>query len=168
MNFLAIDFETANSERHSACSIGLVRVVNNKIVEKQSFLIRPPDSFFHWANIRVHGIRWEDVQKEPTFKQYWKKIKPFFNEIDFISAHNAPFDRSVLWSCCDYYDIKCPEIDFKCTAQISKKMWGITPAKLPNVCEHFRIKLNHHEALSDAEACAKIMIQTIKHKKHLL
>jgi DNA polymerase-3 subunit epsilon len=168
MNFLSIDFETANADRYSACSVGLVRVENKKIVQKESLLIRPPDPYFHWANVMVHGLRWEDVKDQPTFKQHWKNIKPYFQDIDFVTAHNAPFDRSVLDSCCKIYNLKNPDVSFKCTVQIAKKLWGINPAKLPDVCDYFGIKLNHHEALSDAEACAKIMIKTIKDKEHLL
>lgn len=34
--FIALDFETANGKRTSICSVGMVKVVNNEIVE--SFL----------------------------------------------------------------------------------------------------------------------------------
>jgi len=79
MNFLALDFETANYYRDSACALGLVRIENNKIVDRTSFLIRPPYKYFVFTYI--HGITWEDVENEPTFEQYWKSIKPFFEEL---------------------------------------------------------------------------------------
>jgi DNA polymerase-3 subunit epsilon len=52
--FVALDFETANRYRDSACSIGLVRVENNQVVEKVSYLIRPPRKQFEFTDI--HGI----------------------------------------------------------------------------------------------------------------
>ena len=35
--FIALDFETANGKRTSICSVGMVKVVNNEIVE--SFIL---------------------------------------------------------------------------------------------------------------------------------
>ena len=46
MDFVAIDFETANEKRNSACSIGLTVVKNNKIVEEKYFLIKPCEMRF--------------------------------------------------------------------------------------------------------------------------
>ena len=63
--FVALDFETANHYRDSACAIGLVRVEENRIVQKTHFLIRPPTSFFQFTDI--HGISWRDVATKPDF-----------------------------------------------------------------------------------------------------
>ena len=40
-DFTAIDFETANNEKSSVCSIGIVIVRNGEIVEKFYSLIKP-------------------------------------------------------------------------------------------------------------------------------
>ncbi|MBI2429256.1 MAG: exonuclease, partial [Ignavibacteriales bacterium] len=69
MTFLAIDFETANRYPNSACSIGLVKVRNNDIVGKKTFLIKPP--YENFENSHVHGITWDDVKNTPTFKELW-------------------------------------------------------------------------------------------------
>jgi len=79
MNFLALDFETANHYRDSACALGLVRVENNKIVDQASFLIRPPYRDFVFTYL--HGIAWEDVENEPDFGQHWKCIRPFLRKL---------------------------------------------------------------------------------------
>lgn len=164
MNFLAIDFETANHKEHSACAVGLVKVKDDKIIYQNSFLIRPPDEYFHWANIKVHGITWDDVEDAPNFKSIWNEIKVLFSDVEFLAAHNAPFDKRILNGCCSFYKIKPPNLNFNCTCQLSKKLWGLNPAKLSDVCQHFKIPLKHHEALSDATACAKIMIKAYSHK----
>ena len=39
--FAAIDFETASSERNSACAIGYVIFNHSKIIKKKSYLIKP-------------------------------------------------------------------------------------------------------------------------------
>jgi DNA polymerase-3 subunit epsilon len=159
--FLAMDFETANYSSDSACSIGLVRVENHKIVEKVSHLIKPPSNQFVFTYI--HGISWRDVAKERPFGDLWGKIKYLFEDIDFVVAHNISFDKKVLHSCCDSYKVKLPTLDYKCTMKLSRDLWQLRPTKLSDVCSHFKIKLNHHEALSDALGCAQIMIHAEKH-----
>lgn len=160
MKFLAIDFETANYQRDSACAIGLVLVENNEIKEKQTHLIKPPTNWFVFTDL--HGISWNDVKDSPNFGKLWPEIKPLFDEADFLAAHNSSFDEGVLRACCKLYGIEYPDIPFQCTVKISRKLWGIYPTKLNLVCEHFNIPLNHHEAGSDTEACAQIMIRAIK------
>jgi len=160
MNFLALDFETANYYQDSACALGLVRVENNEIVEQKSFLIRPPYKYFVFTYI--HGITWEDVEDQPTFEQHWEFIRPYFDGIDFAVAHNAGFDRSVLYACCARHKIIKPDVDFQCTMKLARKVFRLYPTNLPAVCRSFNIELRHHDALSDTLACAKIMIEILK------
>jgi len=42
--------------------------------------------------------------------------------------------------------------------QIARRVWNIRPTKLSDVCAKLRIALNHPEALSDAMACAQIVL----------
>jgi DNA polymerase-3 subunit epsilon len=46
--------------------------------------------------------------------------------------------------------------------QISRRTWNIRPTKLSDVCRKLKIALNHHEALSDAMACAQIVLAANK------
>ncbi|WOD38388.1 3'-5' exonuclease [Nodosilinea sp. E11] len=154
--FVALDFETADRDRDSACSIGLVRVENNQVVDSTHYLIRPPRRQFEFTHI--HGITWNQVMNQPTFEQRWPQIADFLAGTDFFVAHNASFDRSVLYACCKAYNIPQPDPEFICTVQLARKAWNIRPTKLPNVCEYLGIPLKHHDALSDAEACAQIAI----------
>jgi DNA polymerase III subunit epsilon len=160
MKFTAIDFETANRSPLSACSVGLVMVENNAIIKKKSFLIKPPTSYFEFTDI--HGITWDDVCEEKTFKEQWEQFTEYFDGIDFLVAHNAPFDSNVLRSCCAAFGLPFPEIHFRCTVKLSRSVLGIRPANLSNVCRELFIPLNHHEALSDSIACAKIMIEVLE------
>lgn len=156
-NFLAIDFETANNSRTSACSVGLVCVEEGRIVSEQVFLIRPPDRQFIFTYI--HGITWDDVKTEPTFEGVWAEIKALADQADFLAAHNAPFDRGVLRQCCESYGLEVPCQQFVCTVQVARKQWNVYPTKLPDVCRRLGIPLQHHDALSDARACANIIIR---------
>lgn len=155
-SFLAIDFETANYESDSACSVGLVRVEGNRIVSKEYHLIRPP--YRNFVFTYVHGLTWNQVENAPLFSDLWPKIEPLFEGIEFIAAHNASFDRRVLNACCLRYQIAPPVIPYACTVQVARKQLKIKPANLPSVCKTLNIPLKHHDAISDALACAKIVL----------
>lgn len=154
--FASIDFETANYSRASACAVGIVIVSEGDIVQKIHRLIRPPESSFTFTYI--HGLSWEDVKHEASFDEVWPEIKNKLKDIDFLAAHNAPFDKGVLNACCSTYSLTNITKPFVCTVKIARSHWDIYPTKLPNVCRYLDIDLNHHEALSDAEACARIVI----------
>lgn len=158
--FVAIDFETANQSRDSACSVALIRVEKGKIIDRFYSLIKPPCCNFIFTYI--HGITDGDVRDAPEFCMLWPDMKGFIKGAEFLAAHNASFDRSVLNSCCCTSGIRALDLEFKCTMQIARQVWSIYPTKLPDVCAYLDIPLNHHHALSDAEACAKIMLKALK------
>ena len=155
-SFVAIDFETANRHRSSACAVGLAKARNGKIEIVRSFLIRPPSSRFVLTH--VHGLRWEDVRDAPSFGELWPTLLPWFDGAEFIAAHNAPFDRSVFQACCAIYGIRMPGLPFTCTVGLARSQWGIYPTRLPDSCRRLGIPLRHHQAGSDAEACARIVL----------
>lgn len=154
--FVAIDFETANVKRDSACAVGLVRVERGRITAREHLLVRPPSRWFQFTNI--HGITWQHVEDAPTWKEVWREVKPLMAGCDFLAAHNAPFDQSVLEACCARWDVPVRLPPFVCTLQLARKRWDLKPAKLPDVARFLGLKLRHHDALSDAEACARIVL----------
>jgi DNA polymerase-3 subunit epsilon len=156
LNFVAIDFETATYAANSACSIGIVRVAGGEIVETAIHLIKPPSRQFSFTYI--HGLTWRDVEAAEDFGLTWPKIAPMLEGADFLAAHNASFDRGVLQACCASYGIAVPPHPFRCTVEIARRAWNIRPTRLSDVCRELVIPLNHHEALSDALACAKIVL----------
>lgn len=158
MNFVAIDFETANEKRYSACSLGITKVVDGKILDKKYFLIKPPEMRFVPQNLWIHGIYPEDVENERTFDLIWPEIKDYI-EGQLIVAHNASFDISVLRSLLDYYNIDYPNFYYACTVILSQNhLIDLPNHKLNTVAEFVGHKFKHHHAGEDATACAKIMI----------
>ena len=155
-SFVAIDFETANHHRDSACAVGLAGGRGGKIEIVQSFLICPPTSQFVFTGI--HGLRWEDVHDAPAFGELWPTLRAWIDNAEFIAAHNAPFDSSILRACCALYGIQVPRVLFTCTVQLARSQWGIYPTRLPDVCRRLRIPLLHHDSGADAEACARIVL----------
>lgn len=156
MRFAAIDFETANHSRNSACAVGLVVVDRGRIVDRVYQLIRPPTSDFTLTHI--HGLTWQHVRAAPTFAELWPDLKRRISTVEFLAAHNAPFDKDVLAACCQTYRLRAVRHPFVCTVQVAREVWGIYPTKLPDVCARLRIPLRHHRADSDAEVCARIVI----------
>jgi DNA polymerase-3 subunit epsilon len=163
-NFAAIDFETANSNRSSVCSVGVVIVRDGQIAEKIYSLIRPePDWYAYW-NTQVHGLTDEDTADAPVFPDVWAEIAPKIAGLPLV-AHNSPFDEGCLRAVHRVYQMDYPDYGFYCTCRASRKVFG---DKLPNhqlqtvaACCGYDLS-NHHHALADAEACAWIAMQIIE------
>ena len=154
--FVAIDFETADYGADSACAVGLVRVEGMQIVRRETVLLRPPRKRFVFSYI--HGITWTMVANAPSFADAWPQLLPILDGVSFLAAHNASFDRRVLAACCAAGSLPVPELKFVCTVQLARKTWGMRPNDLKSVCRRLGIGLVHHNAGSDAEACARIVI----------
>ncbi|ACA54300.1 DNA polymerase III subunit epsilon [Clostridium botulinum A2B7 92] len=162
MNFVAIDFETANEKRNSPCSIGIVVVKDGEIVEKVHYLIKPKEMRFMPINIGIHGIRPRMVQDELEFDKIWGKIKHYFNN-NLVTAHNASFDISVLRNTLKLYNIKMPSFDYICTMKLSKNFYSnIDNVRLNTVNNFLGYKFKHHDALADAMACSNILLNISK------
>ena len=88
--FVAIDFETANNDRFSACQIGIVAFDRAGIEFEKKINIRPPSEYF--LHSEIHGITWSDVYDQPSFEDVWPEIEGYFSRADYLVAHNASFD----------------------------------------------------------------------------
>jgi DNA polymerase III subunit epsilon len=158
MNFTAIDFETAIG--YHPCSVGIASVVDGQIVDEFVSLIKPPNNYYSPYTIAVHGITPAKTQQAKSFIQVFPEIqKRLENKI--IVAHNEIFDRQVLLKSmlANQLDYKRLNIahQWECTLKIYRNK-GLKPAKLSDCCRAMNIALNHHEALSDARACAKLYL----------
>lgn len=158
--FVAIDFETANSDPLSACAVALVRVERLTIVQREMRLLCPPDGYFEFTHI--HGITWETVKDQPSFAEAWPRLTEILRGTRFLAAHYAAFDRGVLQACCRAAAITPPPIPFQCSMHLARRTWGVYPTKLPDVCKFLKLPLNHHDPSSDAEACARIVIAALR------
>lgn len=165
-DFVAIDFETANECRDSACQIGITTVKNGVIKEVKSWLINPEQPF-NYFNISIHGITEEKVKGEPTFKELWPIISPYFGdekEGSLIVAHNATFDINVLLCMLERYNITVPNGLFLCSLAIARRTWIKPSYSLSSLCNAFNILPGQHDAGEDSRACAEIMLLAAKEK----
>ena len=135
-NFAAIDFETANNERTSVCSVGVVIVKDGEIVDKFYSLIHPePDYYLYW-NTRVHGLTREDTANAPVFSEVWKQVEPKITGLPLV-AHNKAFDEACLKAVFRTYCMDYPDYEFYCTYQASRKLKGLRNHQLHTVAEFF-------------------------------
>jgi len=159
-DFAAIDFETANGELTSVCSVGIVIVREGEIVDKYYSLIQPEPNYYYHRNIRVHGILPKDTEKAPVFPLVWKEVEPLIEGLPLV-AHNKGFDESCLKAVFRTYQMDYPDYKFYCTLQAARKQLKQLPNhKLPTVAAYCGYDLlEHHHALADAEACARIALE---------
>lgn len=158
-SFVAIDFETANQHRTSICSVGIVMVENKIITQEYYALIKPIPEFYSFWNTKVHGLTQKDTLDSSTFPQIWYQLAPIIKDLPLV-AHNSSFDKSCLHATLQAYGLAIPENDFYCTYRSAKKaLPNLVNHKLDTVSKHFGFTtLNHHHALSDAQACAHIAL----------
>lgn len=162
MNFVAIDFETANAKRTSACSIGMAKVRDGKVIETFHELIKPEPFDFNYINVSIHGITPEMVESTATFIDQWPIIRDFIGD-DVLVAHNVSFEQSVINQTLQQNGHQIPEFDYLCTLYMTKVNYPRRIGyKLDDVCKDILGKnVNHHDALEDAIACAELAVHNI-------
>ena len=155
-DFIAMDFETANNNRVSACALGLAFVKNETFVHKEKHFILPPqgEKILN-THKRIHGIQEEDLEFALDFKQLWdSELFKYFNN-NLIVFHNASMELSVLKSLFSHYkidDFNINYIDTMKLAELSGK-----PKKLTELASLFDIPIiKHHDPQEDAEVCANV------------
>jgi DNA polymerase III subunit epsilon len=160
LDFTAIDFETANSNSASACSVGLVKVRDGVVVDETGWLIRPPagyDSFNEW-NTRIHGIMAPDVAGALLWSEQLADLVAFADG-DALVAHNAGFDMGVIKAACAASYLDCPDFSYLCSLRVARKTYNLDSYRLPVAAMAAGFEgFHHHDALDDSRACAAIMI----------
>lgn len=161
-DFAAIDFETANEQRTSVCSVGIVIVRDGEIVDKYYSLIRPEPDYYSYWNTQVHGLTQRDTEKAPLFPSVWQEIAARIGDLPLI-AHNKAFDENCLKAVFRMYRMDYPDYEFHCTLQAARRVFRNLPNhKLHTVAARCGYDLtNHHHALADAEACAWIALEVM-------
>lgn len=159
MNFIAMDFETANANRTSACSLGITIIRDNKIKDTFQTLINPQQTFA-WPNMKINHLHPEDVKNAPTFKQIWPLIQNFYTKDQLVVAHNATFDNDVLCQTLNHQQIRAPRFLSLDSLLVMKHLVpGLKNYRLNTICDRLGIDLkHHHQALDDATACARIIL----------
>lgn len=158
--YIALDFETAGYYSHSACAIGMTKICGGEIVDEYYSLIRPPSSKICFTYI--HGLSWQDLKDKESFAVVWEQARNFLTGAAYFIAHNAPFDRRVLYACCEAFALEVPHMPFLCTYKGAKRVLQLESYSLDALAGYFGFELQHHNAASDARNCARIFNKLLK------
>lgn len=174
-DFAAIDFETANYERTSVCSVGVVIYRDGEKVDDFYSLIQPEPNYYNYWCTQVHGLTARDTADAPLFPEVWEQIEELLAKYGIegvnsmngkkglpLVAHNKAFDESCLKAVFRCYQMDYPDYDFYCTLVKSRQVWPEGHHTLDVIAERCGFNLeNHHNALADAEACAAIALEIL-------
>jgi len=161
LDFTAIDFEAANSDRTSACAVGITTVRDVLVVGTESWLIRPHtglESFDKYAT-RVHGITAQMVVNSASLEESMFKLEALIGDGPVL-AHNIGYDADVLRRSFEIAGMPSPANEFRCTQTLSRVALRLEKTKLHLVAQHLGLpEFDHHDAGADARTCARIAIE---------
>lgn len=172
---VGIDVETACPARGAVCALGVSVVHRGGVVRERHWLL-DPGTRFDPRFIAIHGIRPEQVVGMPRLIDAWQEVRRFIDaaieetreprlfEADsegiepLFVAHNAQFDRMHI----EHAIAEKLSFRLACTVAMSRRAFPrLERHNLAAVSSHLRIALRHHDALSDARACALIAARCI-------
>ena len=157
-SFVAIDFETATSERSSACAVGVVVFEQGSPTDTLSLLIRPPGNRYDGFNTMIHGIGPSDTRRSPGFPEVWEQVAGMLGG-RLVVAHNTAFDLSVLRQSAEHHGYEPDPFPFACTYRIARSaMPDAESWSLDVLADDFGIPLTHHDPLSDAHAAGLLWL----------
>ena len=155
---VAIDFETANRRRDSACCVGVALVRGDSIVSRGAVLI-DPEAEFDAINSRLTGIDSSSVAHADNFEKVWPRLRRLLHGRTVV-AHNAGFDVGVLQSMLSRYSLSGVDADVLCTLSLAKTVWPGQPTySLSKLTQSVGLpRFRHHRADDDAVACAELLL----------
>ena len=162
MRIVALDFETANSNLASACSLGVTIYNDGELLDNFEWYFKPHHRYNYFTNSHIHGIYEEDVINENEFVFYYEELAEILKD-SVIIAHNAMFDVGVLNAECDIYGLEHFKNNYLDTVKISRLVYPeLYNHKLNTVAQYLDIDLNHHNGKSDSFACMMILLKAME------
>jgi len=163
-SFVSIDFETANNDRASVCSVGLARFENGQLVETFSRLVKPHPDHGEFLNdpwhVQLHGISEASVEQAASFGEVWVEMRELISDLPVV-AHNALSVEAVsLRKLFSLYSIVDQDVSVFCSRDMSRSLLNLQGYGLKFVAAELGIRLeHHHDALSDAVAAGQIVCE---------
>lgn len=161
MKLIGLDFETANYNSGSICSVGLALLENGVVTDTRNWLVKPHCSM-NWVNAgftEIHGLTKYDLRDAPEFMALWPLMADFIGQGECVVIHNAPFDLRHLRAAMGLYRLPPIQFAYVCSLKISRKLYPHLPShRLCDMAAHFGHAFKHHDALEDAIACAKLVV----------
>ena len=150
---VGLDFEYLITGRQDTpCQVGLVLIVEDVIVLRYSSLINVPESIEGTLSYG-NGITREMVKNAPSFADVVKVMESICEGATIV-AHNKSTEMNVIKKACELYQIE----SWLTTAAMEDTCKLMGGKGLQECCELHNIELKHHDALSDAEASARLYL----------
>jgi DNA polymerase-3 subunit epsilon len=165
MNFVSIDFETANSSRVSICAAGMAVFENGVMTESLHWLVRPPKGkgWFLEKFIECHGLTHLDVLNAPEFPAIAPEFLARLTRADLVIAHNAKFDIGHLHATLNQFGLAAPAFHYVCTYNLARRVWpDLANHRLDTLAAHIGLEFRHHHAQADAEAAGRVLLAAMK------
>jgi len=162
MKFFSLDVETANYDSSTICQIGIGKFENGEVVDTWVSLI-DPESFFHYTNVRIHGITEDMVQLAPSFTEVYPLLKQLL--AGNIVVHHTSFDVQAFARAYARFDLRPINIRWLDSSRIVRHTWQQFSKggyNLANVASHLGIEFRHHDALEDSIAAGKIVVEACR------
>lgn len=159
--FVAVDFETMTADAASVCAAGVVQVISGIVKKAFYTLVKPVYNPHAHLNTDIHGITPEMCDDGMEFAELHKILCCLTDngKIPFV-CHNQQADMRYLRALEEHHNLKGLNLD-SCICT-----YGITGKKLTEACKEFNIPFfDHHDALADAQACARVYLAAADYKK---
>lgn len=157
--FIALDVETANSDRSSICQVGLACVrADGSIVTWSSYIDPETDD---WSCTWVHGITAATVRGAPGFCQVLDGLLGSIR--DHTLFQHSSFDRSAFAAACALHGVDAPDWRWRDSILVARRAWpelkGNGGHGLKSLKTHLGLAFRHHDGEEDARAAAEIVLR---------
>ena len=159
-NYCVLDLETTGLSPNydSIIEIGIIKVKENKIVDKYNSLINPGFLINEYIT-SITGITNEMLKGKPKIMDLKKEVLNFIGN-DVLVGHNISFDVSFLQKGFNE-ELKNEYID---TLQFCRKLFKeLSHHRLTDMSNYLEISRNEHRSMSDC-LCTKELYDCIKEK----
>lgn len=161
MNFVAIDFETANPNFASICQVGAVLFRDGAVASELDTLVNPED-YFHGMNVSIHKITEEIVKDAPKFPDVYQSLSRLLDK-QVVVSHTS-FDRVALSRAIAKYQLSPIECVWLDSAKVTRRTWSQFAHKgygLKSVAKVLGIQYQHHVAKEDARAAGEVLLRAL-------
>ena len=150
--FVAIDFEFQYFNRYDTpCSVGMVKVIDGVVIGKYYSLIHQPILDEQLAP--NNSITPAMLAEAPAYGKVYRDMVDFIDGLPLV-AHNASTERKILEE--TPYPSTLPRL---ANMPFIDTCTSTGQRGLADLCKEYDIPLNHHNALSDAEATAELYLK---------
>ena len=153
------DIETTGLDRETCAitEIGAVRIENGELTDRFQTFVNPgvkiPSNI-----VSLTGITDDMVKDAPAEREALRAFLAFIGD-DCLAAHNARFDMGFVSAKCRKEGLDFSNNHFDTLAVARAHLVELKSFKLDRLAAHYKIELEHHRAVNDAECTAKILLK---------